>query len=82
MVLDRNYFQFRGEFYLQHHDTALGSARAPSIAFLYVSNFEAEHVLTNSNPFIENICLFKRHIDDVSMIWRGSEERLQEFELW
>ena len=82
LVLTRNYFQFRGEFFVQQHGTAMGSSVAPSVACLYVSHFEATHVLLHTNPYIDKIRLFKRYIDDVLMIWCGTPTELSDFNVW
>lgn len=39
-------------------------------------------IYNTTNPFLENISLWKRYIDDVLMIWTGEEAKLKAFFEW
>ena len=82
VALTQNYFEFEGTIYLQTHGTSMGSTFAPSLAGLYVSNLEHEHILSATNPFRENIRVWKRYIDDIFVVWRGSERLARDFLVW
>lgn len=78
MVLTKNYFLFERDFFLQIRGTAMGATFAPDYANLFMGFLEQKHVHTN-NPFSDSILLFKRFIDDVIMVWRGTESQLLDF---
>ncbi|KAJ1108612.1 hypothetical protein NDU88_005988 [Pleurodeles waltl] len=60
----------------------MGSTFAPSLACLYVGNFEKSVVLNDDNPYRDQIKLWKRYIDDVLLIWTGSKEEALAFATW
>ncbi|KAJ1143227.1 hypothetical protein NDU88_009538 [Pleurodeles waltl] len=60
----------------------MGSTFAPSLACLYVDHFEKEMVLTEENPYFNHIRLWKRYIDDIMIIWRGTREEATIFITW
>ena len=54
----------------------MGTICAPSYANIFMENFEKTHIY----PFIENKTkLYLRYIDDIIMIWTGSEYELVHF---
>ncbi|KAJ1137394.1 hypothetical protein NDU88_003801 [Pleurodeles waltl] len=82
LALTRNYFKFEESFFLQTQGTSMGSTFAPSLACLYVNNFERLVVLNNNNPYRDKIKLWKRYIDDVLLIWTGNKEEALAFAAW
>uniref|UniRef100_A0A8C5WHQ7 Reverse transcriptase domain-containing protein n=1 Tax=Leptobrachium leishanense TaxID=445787 RepID=A0A8C5WHQ7_9ANUR len=74
-ILENNYFKFGDDFFLQKNGTAMGTKFAPSYANLYMAGWEAQFVY-GSHSWAHNIPIYKRYIDDVFFIWRGSEEDL------
>ncbi|XP_069500915.1 uncharacterized protein [Ambystoma mexicanum] len=82
MALTKNFFQFMGQFYKQIEGTAMGSAMAPNVANLYVNMFEETVVYNERNPFQNNIICWLRYIDDVFVIWKGNEEKADQFLQW
>ncbi|KAJ1144808.1 hypothetical protein NDU88_011103 [Pleurodeles waltl] len=82
LALTRNFFEFNKNFYLQIQGTSMGSTFAPSLASLYMDHFEKEMVLTDDNPFFDNIKLWKRYIDDIFLIWKGTKEEAITFVTW
>ena len=60
----------------------MGAVFAPTIANLYVSNFESQHILTTTNPYQNNILKWLRYIDDVLLIWKGESSSLTLFHTW
>ncbi len=58
----------------------MGSKMAPSFASLFCGMFEHLFVLNpGANEFLGHIVLWKRYIDDVFLIWSGTESELLEF---
>lgn len=78
LILTCNYFIFQDKWFLQKRGVAMGSPFAPSFANIYMRLFEEEHIFEN-NRFTPHIILWKRYIDDVLVLWRGSTSDLQDF---
>lgn len=71
--LQHNFFWYYNRFYLQTKGIAMGAKFAPSVANLYMAKREAEGVLGEEHV---DIMLYKRFIDDLLIIWKGSMESL------
>lgn len=65
MVLTKNAFRFKDDFYLQKKGTAMGTRMAPSYANLFMGKFETEFL--NSEQLQPLIWL--RYIDDIFFLW-------------
>ena len=74
-VLHLNNFEFNGSTYLQTGGTSMGTRVAPSLANLFMSKLE-EKILKNST---HKPALYLRYIDDIFLIFTGSETQLLEF---
>ena len=70
-----NNFTFNGGNYLQVGGTAMGTRLAPSYANLFMGQLE-EKLLRNS-PYKPK--LYLRYIDDIFLIFTGSQSELDEF---
>lgn len=81
LVLEKNYFKFIDKFFIQIKGIAMGSAMAPSVANLFMSTFEKEHILDASNPFLSEILIFKRYIDDLLFVY-ANKDTVEEFIKW
>ncbi|MCP3663993.1 MAG: GIY-YIG nuclease family protein, partial [Gammaproteobacteria bacterium] len=75
LVLTRNNIVFADKHYLQVHGTAMGTRVAPAYANIYMHQLESE-ILKNCpvKPYA-----YKRYLDDVFLIWTGTEASLSEF---
>ncbi|XP_069495412.1 uncharacterized protein [Ambystoma mexicanum] len=82
IALNKNYFEFNGQFFLQVKGTAMGAAFAPSLAILFMFKFETRHILSSTNPFRYSITKWKRYIDDIIFIWTGTKAELILFFDW
>ena len=77
MVLGGNFFEFAGKVFKQLIGTAMGTRAAPTYACLFMGWLEQTKLLgrwTGTAPH-----LWRRFIDDVFFIWKGTEEELQKF---
>ena len=74
-VLHMNNFTFNEEHYLQVGGTAMGTRVAPSYANIFTSNLEEK--LLRRAP--HQPALYLRYIDDIFIIFTGSELELTEF---
>ena len=75
LVLKNNNFEFNGNHYLQTLGTAIGTKMAPAYANLFMDRLERRLISESRvKPY-----LWLRYIDDIFMVWTGSEEELGEF---
>ena len=74
-VLTKNAFQFDGQIYQQTLGISMGTRAAPSIANIFMDDFETK-LLTNYHlkPII-----WKRFIDDIFMVWTHGPNKLESF---
>ncbi|XP_069484193.1 serine/threonine-protein kinase 38-like isoform X1 [Ambystoma mexicanum] len=82
LALRNNFFTFDEIFYLQISGTAMGAAFAPSLAVIFMSEYEQQLIFNTNNPFHEKISRWFRYIDDIIFIWRGDETALENFLEW
>lgn len=73
--LNRNDFEFNGDYYLQIKGTAMGKKFAPSYANIFMADWE-EAALKECPT--KPLCYY-RYLDDIFGIWVGSERQFQEF---
>ncbi|XP_024523476.1 uncharacterized protein LOC112343723 [Selaginella moellendorffii] len=73
LILEHNYVEFDGSYFLQIRGTAMGSNFAVVYACLFLCSLEDEFKATSSKWPI----YLKRYIDDGVGIWDGSKESLE-----
>ncbi|XP_053546886.1 uncharacterized protein LOC128638774 [Bombina bombina] len=73
ICLENNFFRFENNFYLQMEGTAMGSNMAPSLANLFMADYESIQMKVYEMDAISFYC---RYIDDVFLIWRNGEQEL------
>lgn len=76
-VLSNNYFLFEDRYYLQTAGTAMGANVAPSFAIIFMNFLEESSIYPS--PLFTAAKLYLRFIDDIFMVWKGSEESLSLF---
>lgn len=76
LTLNNNDFEFDGKYFLQTCGTAMGKKYAPSLANMYLINFDFKAM----NNFSIKPLLYFRYLDDVFFIWVGTVEQLLEYE--
>ena len=79
LVLTLNIFTFDNALYLQLWGIAMGTICAPTVANIFMGVFEKD--LLERAPGKQYIYkkFWRRFIDDILLIWTGSEEELKEF---
>ena len=76
LVLNLNNFTFNDENILQIKGCSMGSKCSCSYANLFMGKFEKDRIY----PLIANKCLcYYRFVDDIFMIWTGSEKEIKYF---
>ncbi|XP_056423852.1 uncharacterized protein LOC130362821 [Hyla sarda] len=78
-ILTRNFFIFKGVFYLQLQGTAMGAACAPSYANLFLGLWERTLFTSDTCPLAEKVLSWGRYIDDILFIWQGTLDELEQF---
>lgn len=75
-IFNNNYFEYMSDLYKQTDGIAMGTNVAPVIANIYLAiKFDTElHKLGN-------IKIYKRYIDDCFILYKGSREDFEHFEL-
>ena len=76
IVLTCNIFVFNGRYYIQEWGTAIGTRVAPTYANIFMGWLE-EKLLKGWKGTCPH--LWKRFIDDVFSVWRGTEQELLTF---
>ena len=81
LVLECNVVEFNGSLYQQTWGTSMGAACSPLYADLFMSELETTFLKTTGKKFKDNIYrgFFRRFLDDIVILWKGSRERLEEF---
>ena len=74
-ILKHNQFDFMDKHYKQIQGTAMGTKMAPPYANIFMSYFETPLMTTYS----KHILLWKRYIDDILFLWRGTRKSLEQF---
>ena len=77
LVLTLNNFIFNGQHFHQIKGTAMGTRAAPNYANLFMGSFEDKFIY--KSDYMKYISFFGRFIDDICLIWKGSESQLKEF---
>lgn len=81
-ILEKNYFCFSNDYYMQIRGVAMGSINAPSVANLFMYILDKERILDpTNNPFFRNIFWYKRFLDDIFMIF-SEKLQLENFMVW
>ena len=75
LVLTKNYFSFKKQFYRQTQGTAVGTRMAPSYANIFMKYTETQ--LIDTSPKKPKMWL--RFIDDIFMIWGHGRHALEDF---
>jgi hypothetical protein len=78
LILKNNDFTFNNETFLQILGTAMGKVFSPSLANIYLLEFDDRAM----NGYPIKPLLFLRYLDDIFMIWPGNITQLKEYELF
>ncbi|XP_056380387.1 uncharacterized protein LOC130275860 [Hyla sarda] len=79
-LLTHNYFIFDSRYYHQLRGTAMGSPVAPSYANLTLGWWESTIVFgEEDSKWNPHLIYWGRYIDDVFVVWSGSENLFKEF---
>eukprot|EP00745_Piridium_sociabile_P005366 TRINITY_DN13285_c0_g1_i1.p1 TRINITY_DN13285_c0_g1~~TRINITY_DN13285_c0_g1_i1.p1 ORF type:complete len:744 (-),score=124.94 TRINITY_DN13285_c0_g1_i1:151-2382(-) len=76
-ILKNNVFKFEDRIFKQIFGTAMGTPMAPSVAILFMAWLEKRMLAGSPVPIQEDN--WRRFIDDIIMLWTGTEEELEQF---
>ena len=79
IVMDCNIFKFNNEYWIQLIGTSMGTRVAPTYANIFMGKLEKE-ILQNCPQHLKQFLhTWKRYIDDILIIWTGTDEAFSEF---
>ena len=81
LCLENNIFSFNGNKYRQKGGVGTGNKMSPPYCCLGMGKFESK-ALSSEFPLVDLISLWKRFIDDIFMLFKGSKEQCQELVNW
>ena len=76
LVLEQNFFKFNNKFYKQRTGLAMGSCLSPFLSEVFMCNLEN---IIMSSRFSDHLRAYKRYVDDICILWVGSELELSDF---
>ena len=80
LLLKNNIFEFDDKLYIQKIGTAMGAKPAPDYANIFMSEIDQKIAEIAQNNFpINPIKFFKRFLDDIIMVFRGTTKQLHSF---
>ena len=81
LCIRKNFFEFNGKIYKQTRGVGTGIKLAPTYACIGMGDFEK--LAFNSNQeLLDLVILWKRYIDDVFSLFKGSKTQLEELVNW
>lgn len=72
----QDFFKYNGKMYKQEEGLSMGSSLSPLLAEFFMDNIE-NRIFDTNNRFTRSIGMWKRYVDDIFCIWKGTEEELQ-----
>ena len=76
LILTLNNFIFNDKNFLQTSGVSMGTKCASSYANLFMAYFEKTYIYPH---LVNKSLLYLRYIDDIFMLWKGTEEELKAF---
>ena len=81
LCLKNNYFCYDGKVYRQTGGVGTGSKMAPPYACIAMGDYEKE-VFNSGNDMLDLVLLWKRFIDDIFLLFKGSKDECELFLEW
>jgi peptide-methionine (R)-S-oxide reductase len=79
LVLSLNIFTFNGNLYKQLWGVAMGTRCAPTVANIFMGAIEKKILDSSTHSSLIFKGFWRRFIDDIILIWTGTEEELTDF---
>lgn len=74
--MNNNYFWYKDNHYIQTKGVAMEAKYVPSVVNIFMNRWKEEQIYSIERP---NLKSYRSYIDDIVIIWQGTEELLQEF---
>ena len=74
---ENNYFQFQDKFYQLNRGLAMGSPLSPLMSEIFMSKFD--QLICENEKWTKSIFFYRRYVDDIFLIWRGTDRELSKF---
>jgi len=68
-----------GKIHFQRDGLPIGKSISKPLAGIYMHWFERTYVFNETGEFCDNIVFWKRQMDDIFFVWKGSKEELELF---
>ena len=79
LVMECNIFKFNNKFWIQLLGTSMGTRVATTYANLFMGKREKQMLENCPDQLKKFLHTWKRYIDDILVIWTGSDEEFKEF---
>ena len=79
LVLLNNIVEFNNKIYQQVWGVSMGSKCSPGLADIFMAGFESSFLNGIPARLKEKMTFFKRFLDDIFIIWSGSQTEFEEF---
>lgn len=76
LAMSHKYFWHKGDYYTEIKGVAMGVKYAPSVDNLFLNRWEEEQIYNIQRT---NLKMYGRYIDDILIVWGGTEEELHIF---
>lgn len=78
VCLQQNFFQFNGEVFKMEQGLPMGSQLSPLLSNIFMDDIENK-IFNNLNINRNKIIFWKRYVDDVLCIWKGTPIEIKQF---
>ena len=76
IILHKTFFKFNNKFFTQCSGLAMGSNLSPFLSEVFMNSLEKQMMTSRFGGFLT---AYKRYVDDICIVWNGSEQDLTEF---
>ena len=77
VLLKQNYFRYKDKYFYQKDGLAMGSPISCLLAEIYMNHFENTYVFNKNNAHQNNIIFYTRYVDDILLIYNGTNRQLE-----
>ncbi|KAI5724687.1 hypothetical protein M8J77_005960 [Diaphorina citri] len=79
LVINENYFEYNGKFYVNNKGLAMGAPLSSILSEIYLQHIENEYILKPNNPYHKYICYWYRYVDDTICLFKGTSRQIDNF---
>jgi len=75
-ITGQNYFQFNNKYYKQTNGLPMGNPLSGTLAEVFINHLEQNYIFHESNKLRHNITYWYRYVDDILMLFKGTQRQL------